>query len=525
MGGSVFAQEQCEQTPEGIALRDERTAFTWVQLASIVRRGANKLLSMGAGRPMRVGVYAHNSAETAIAYLIALRAGMCSVPVNFHLTAEETAYILRDAGVSTLFVGPENAERGVVAARSAGASAVVGWRGAPGTTPFEAWLEGATDAEPPSDMPALPHLHYTSGTTGRPKGVETPPTMFPQGATVAEAFSAFRMDVRRAGFSGPALAVAPLYHTSPLRAVRALAGGSALVSTDRFDAEGMLRLVEEHRIGSINLTPTHFVRLLGLPEDVRKKYDLSSLKIVRHTGAPCPVHVKRAIIDWLGPIVVEVYGATESGPTTSINSEEWLAHPGSVGRCIPPFTVEVRSESGEPMPAGEVGVLYFRDRTRRGIIYANDPEKTAQAHVEPGVFTLGEMGYVDEEGFVYLTDRISDMIVSGGVNIYPAEIENVLLEHPAVHDVAVIGVPNDEMGEEVWAILVLEKGATSPAESELEALCRGRLAGYKRPRQYRFVEDIGRNALGKVNKRDLRKRFAGADIAGPRQLAPRAGGG
>jgi acyl-CoA synthetase (AMP-forming)/AMP-acid ligase II len=218
------------------------------------------------------------------------------------------------------------------------------------------------------------------------------------------------------------------------------------------------------------------------------------------------------MIEWLGPIIIEVYGATESGPTTSISSEEWLKHPGSVGRCIPPFEVEVRSEQGEVLPQGEVGVLYFRDKTGRGIRYLNDAQKTASAHIAPGVFTLGEMGYVNAEGYVYLTDRISDMIVSGGVNIYPVEIEHVLMEHPGVQDVAVIGVPHEEMSEEVMALIVTREDRETPSRAEMDAFCRARLAGYKRPRHYAFVDDVGRNALGKVNKKALRVAVLSGDL-------------
>lgn len=501
----LFASEQCAANPGGTAVVDERARFTWLELARAVRRGANQLLALRRQEPMRVAVYGGNCVEAAVAYLTALRAGVSSVPVNFHLTAEETAYILGDAGVEVLFVGPENAERGLAAARAASVPLVVGWRSSlSGITPFEAWIESGGDAEPEGGMHAWPHLHYTSGTTGRPKGVETPPNMFPENVTVAQAFAEFEAEVKGFAFNGPSLAVAPMYHTSPLRAVRLLAGGAPLVTMDRFDAECVLRMIETYRVSNINMTPTHFVRLLALPESTRRKYDLSSLRRIRHTGAACPSHVKRAMIEWLGPVLVEVYGATESGPTTSITSEEWLAHPGSVGRCVAPFTAEVRSEEGALLAPGEVGVLYFRDATGRGIRYFNDAEKTARAHIAPGVFTLGEMGYVDEDGFVYLTDRISDMIVSGGVNIYPVEIENALMEHPAVHDVAVIGVPHEEMGEEVMALLVLEPNAAEPTRAELDAFCKERLAGYKRPRRYKAVKEIGRNALGKINKRNLR---------------------
>lgn len=501
----MFVEQPNLSLSDGSVLVDERGRMSWGELTNKVRRGANALLALTDGQPQRVAVFARNSSETALAYIAALRAGLSSVPVNFHLTVDEAAYIFQDSGAEVLFVGPENAAVGLEAARRVGIQHVIGWRTSmAGVVSFESWLDAASDAEPPSHMPALPHLHYTSGTTGKPKGVETPPNMFPEGATVAEAFAVFAKEARTTA-GGVNLAISPLYHTSPLRAVRALAGGAPLVSTDKFEAERMLQLVEEYKISAINMTPTHFVRLLALPEEVRARYDLSSLTRIRHTGAPCPVHVKRAMIEWLGPIIIEVYGATESGPTTSISSEEWLKHPGSVGRCIPPFEVEVRSEQGEVLPQGEVGVLYFRDKTGRGIRYLNDAQKSANAHIAPGVFTLGEMGYVNAEGYVYLTDRISDMIVSGGVNIYPVEIEHVLMEHPGVQDVAVIGVPHEEMSEEVMALVVAREDRNAPSREELDALCRSRLAGYKRPRHYAFVDDVGRNALGKVNKKALRE--------------------
>jgi long-chain acyl-CoA synthetase len=504
----IFAAEQCADNPDGIALCDERTSLSWRALAASVNRGANALAALNLPAPARVAIYAPNSAETIIAYLAALRAGVSSVPVNFHLIAEETAFILRDSGASVLFVGPETAESGMEAARLAGVAQVIGWRtNTSGVQDFEAWLAAAGAAEPAADMPAPPHLHYTSGTTGKPKGVEAPPNMFPANVNVAEAFASFAEEVRAAGFAGPALAVGPLYHTSPLRAVRLLAGGAPLLSMERFDAEATLAAIARHRVSSINMTPTHFVRLLDLPAAVRAKYDISSVRRIRHTGATCPVHVKRAMIEWFGPVVVEVYGATESGPTTSITSEEWLARPGSVGRAIAPFEAQVRSEAGELLGPGEFGVLYFKDNSGHGLRYYNDAKTTANAHIEPGVFTLGEMGHVDADGYVYVTDRASDMIVSGGVNIYPAEIEQGLMQHPAIHDIAVIGAPNAEMGEEVLALVVLAPGVAAPNREELDGFCRQHMAGYKRPRRYEFVADVGRNALGKVNKRALRRTF------------------
>ena len=346
---------------------------------------------------------------------------------------------------------------------------------------------------------------YTSGTTGRPKGVELPPTMFAGGGTMTEHVDA----LGRSAFAGLGthLVVGPMYHTGPLSGVRLLAAGVPVVVLGRFDAENVLRSIETHRIETTVMVPTHFIRLLALPQEVRDRYDVSSLRLVAHTGASCPIDVKHKMIEWFGPVLQDSYGATEVGTTCTISSAEWLEHPGSVGRAVPPFRAIVIDEHDEEVPAGIEGRLFFEDATGRGVIYPGDPEKTAGAHLRPGVFTLGEIGYVTDDGFVYITDRFSDLIVSGGVNIYPAESEQVLVEHPKVADVAVIGVPNQEMGEEVKALVVPADPAEPPAADELISWCRERLAGYKCPRSVEVVETVGRTAMGKVNKRALRKPF------------------
>lgn len=251
------------------------------------------------------------------------------------------------------------------------------------------------------------------------------------------------------------------------------------------------------------MVPTHFVRLLALPPEVRERYDVSSMEYVAHTGASCPIDVKRAMIDWWGPVFLEAYGASEVGTTCSIDSEEWLAHPGSVGRSDPPFEALIVDEDGRELPSGEEGRLYFRDATGRGVVYFNDPEKSAAAHLAPGVFTLGEMARMDADGYVYITDRFSDTVVSGGVNLYPAEAENVLIEHPSILDVACIGIPDPEMGESLHA-LVIPVAGTAPTSEELIDWCRERLSAFKCPRSVEFVDDLGRNAMGKISRRALR---------------------
>jgi long-chain acyl-CoA synthetase len=450
-----------------------------------------------------------NSAETVINYVACLEAGISSVPVSFHLTPSEAAYIIRDSGAVAVLVGPETLESGMNAAAEAGVNSVIGWRCPPreGLIRWEDWIADASDAAPDPNAKPLPHLHYTSGTTGRPKATETPPQYFPRVKTVQALAEALRPKAT----PSPGLVVGPLYHTGPLGMVRNLFAGSSLIVMQHFDAEQALALIEQHRVAGSVMVPTHFQRMLALPAEVRAQYDVSSMQRLAHTGAACPRDVKKAMIDWFGPVLVEAYGGTEAGSTTFISSPEWLARPGSVGKALPPFETEIYGEDGRILGPNEVGQVYFRDTSGHGIVYRGDPEKTAAAHIAPGVFTLGEMGYVDDEGYLFITDRVSDMIVSGGVNIYPAEAEHVLLRHPKVADVAVVAAPNAEMGEEARALVIPADPAAPPTAEELNAFCRESLAGYKCPRGYEMVDDIGRTAMGKVNKKALRQRFWPSD--------------
>lgn len=501
---SIASHRKAQECPTAMALADERQTLSWAQLDDILNRAGNALLALDLGQNRRVAVYSENSVETIIAHLAAIAVGVSTVPVNFHLTSAEVAYILTDSGADAVFVGPETAETAVRAAAHAGVGTVIGWRcgGEFPITQWDKWLADAAATEPATDMAPKPFLHYTSGTTGRPKATETPPASFAGGATVAEHFE--RLAAIPPLADGPALVVSPLYHTGPLASVRALGTGTPLVVLGRFAPEKTLSAIEQFRVTTSMMVPTHFQRLLKLPPEIRDTYDVSSLQFVGHTGAACPVDVKRQMIDWFGPVLLEAYGATEAGTTNAITSQEWLEHPGSVGKTQPPFELVVVDEDDRELGPGEVGQLYFRDTTGRGIVYANDPEKTRAAHREPGVFTLGEMGYYDDYGYVYITDRVSDMVVSGGVNIYPAEAEIVLVEYPGVADVAVIGVPHEEMGEELKALVVPSDPANPPDTDLLDRYCRGRLAGYKCPRSYDVVEDIGRNSMGKISKRNLR---------------------
>jgi long-chain acyl-CoA synthetase len=499
----AFSADLAERRPHEQALVDGERTLGWAEIDSTLNRVANRILAADLGPNDRVAVFAENSAETALAHLGCLLGGASTVPVNFHLAAAEAAYILEDSGTSILFVGPETAGRGLEAARIAGVGTVVGWGDVSGVdiVSWDAWLEAAADRDPPGTVRPRPNLLYTSGTTGRPKGTELPPTMFAGGDTMDDHLEALT-HARFADF-GPHLVVGPMYHTGPLSGMRILVAGTPSVILGRFDAEATLAAIDRHRTRSAVMVPTHFVRLLALPRDVRDRYDVSSMEYVAHTGAKCPDEVKRAMIDWWGPVFLEAYGASEVGTTCSIDSVDWLAHPGSVGRADPPFEALIIGEHGEPLPPGTEGKLYFRDATGRGIVYHNDPEKSAGAHLEPGVFTLGEMGRIDDDGFVYITDRFSDMVVSGGVNLYPAEVESFLIDHPAVDDVACIGLPHPEMGEEMRALVVVAPGH-APTEAEILAYCRERLSSFKCPRSVEFVDDLGRNSMGKISRRALR---------------------
>ena len=480
---------------------DRHGGATWAEVADAVLRLAAAIRRADLGHARRVLVVARNRPSTLIAHAAAALGEASSVPVNFHLTAGEIEYIVDQSDARLAFVD-STAEAATLDAVGGRPVTVVrlpddGVAGS-GLVDF---VDGCEPVDLHAGQRVLPNLLFTSGTTGRPKAVQLPPKTIGDSPDLA-GFLAFIGSHRLANL-GTHLVAGPLYHNGPLTAVRLLLCGVPVVVHARFDAEATLAAIESHRVETSIMVPTHFVRCLALPRDVRDRYDVSSLRSVAHTGGACPVDVKRAMIDWWGPVLSESYGGTESGTVCSINSAEWLEHPGSVGRTVAPFEALVVDDQGNAVPAGVEGRLYFRDTTGRGIVYEGDPVKTAEAHLSPGVFTLGEIGYVDADGFVYITDRFSDMVVSGGVNIYPAEAEQALHRHPAVADVACIGLVDDEMGERLVALVQLAPGALVTT-SELSAWCRASLAGYKCPKEFRFVAELPRNAMGKVDKRSLR---------------------
>ncbi len=506
-----FAKEYAEKNPEEIAIQDANQSLTWDQVDDVLNRCGSGLQSLDLGPDERVAVFAENSVETALANLGGLIGGASVVPVNFHLTGDEVKYILQDSGARVLFVGPETWERGIEAVKNSSVHTLVSWKVPPkdGMVDWVDWLSKADPGGLDQSVPPRPNLLYTSGTTGRPKGTDLPPTMFAGGETVEEHVLNYKTGFleRSGGEVGKQLVVGPMYHTGPLSATRNLIAGTPSVVLGRFNAEGTLAAIAKHKITSCLMVPTHFVRLLALPDDVKASYDVSSINAVSHTGSKCPVDVKQSMIDWFGPVFIEAYGASEVGSTCMITSEEWLQYPGSVGKALPPFVAKILDDEGNELPADTEGRLFFEDTTGRGVIYYNDPEKSAEAHIAPGVFTLGEIAYMNEDGYVFITDRFSDMVVSGGVNIYPAEAEQILIEHPAVLDVACIGVPNKEMGEELKALVIPKDDIENPSGEAVIAWCREKLSHYKCPRTLEFVDDLGRNTMGKINKRKLRSPY------------------
>jgi long-chain acyl-CoA synthetase len=498
--------DRAATAPEEPAIQsDGLGGATWAELSEAVLGLAAAIRDADLGPRRRAVVIAHNRPSTLVAHVAAALGEASTVPVNYRLTSSEIAYILGESGARLVFVDAET-EAAVLAAVDDPDIEVVRLpdRGLVGES-LDAFLDGRPPIELRPDQRVLASLLFTSGTTGHPKGVQLPPTTI--GAAGDLAGFVEHIGAHRLAKVGTHLVVGPLYHNGPLNAVRLLMTGVSVVVCYKFDPEATLAAIADHAIESSIMVPTHFIRMLAIPDEVRRAYDVSSLRLVAHTGSTCPVDVKHRMIDWWGPVFSESYGGTESGTVCSINSTDWLAHPGSVGRSVAPFQALVIDVDGSEAPPNTEGPLYFRDATGRGIIYEGDPAKTAAAHIAPGVFTLGEIGHIDDDGYVYITDRSSDMVVSGGVNLYPAEVEQVLIGHPGVDDIACIGLPDAVMGERLVAIVQLAPGALA-AEDELQAWCRKALAGYKCPKEFRFAKQIPRNPMGKLDKRSLRDAHA-----------------
>ena len=495
--------ERAEQQPDQVGLVDRTDPMSWSEVADRSVRMANALLEFGFPAESRLGVLGDNGGDTLLVYAAAGLAGVGAILLNFHQTAEEIEYVLRDGGARAIWASAEHVGTAAAAAARLGIPVLADVEG---SGPWRTLVDQAGTRRPPTDLPATADLIYTSGTTGRPKGVEFPSQPTPTVADRVELMGHHHM----AGL-GPHLVVGPLYHAGPHGSVGLLLTGSTVVVGGRFDAGFVLDAIAQHRIATTVTVPTHLVRLLGLPDERRRAADTSSLRMVSVTGSACPIPVMRAMIDWFGPVFLETYGASESGIISRIRSEEWVQHPGSVGRVNPPFHPLVLTEEGEPCPPGTDGVLYFADDTGRGIRYYKDPEKTAAAHRAPGTFTLGDVGHLDSDGYLYITGRVTDMVISGGVNIYPAECERVLAHHPSVRDVALFGVTDEEMGERLVGLVSVRDEATT---DDLIAFCREAIAGYKVPRHLVAVDEVPRSAMGKVDKAAARRTYLEVTGAG-----------
>ncbi|MGQ4615559.1 AMP-binding protein [Nocardia sp. R7R-8] len=492
----TFAADLARRRPGEIAVCDPARSLTWQQVDDWLRPAVNALLAKDLGPDRRVAILAANSAETLLGYVACTLAGASAVAVNAHLTPSETAYILGDSHARVVLCDNTTAPVAAEAARTVSIDTVVAWGDGPlpdGVTAWRDWCRD--DSEPRPDVAPRRTLVYTSGTTGKPKGVELPFTSWVGGASIDVHLQ--RLSENRMIPYGRHLVVGPLYHSGPLTGTRLLAGGAPVTVLGKFDAEATLRAIERDRIGSTIMVPTHFQRLLALPEQRRAAADISSLRYVLQVGAKCPAPVKEAMIEWFGPVLWESYGASEVGTTCMISAEEWLEQPGSVGRAVPPFEAFVLGDDGEPAPPGTEGPLWFRDTSGHGITYINGGRSGPE-------FTLGEIGRMNEQGYVWITDRLSDMVVSGGVNIYPAEVESALIRNPAVRDVACFGLPHEEMGEMLVALVVAADPDRPPTRAEVEQHARKLLAGYKIPKRMYLVDALPRTAVGKLDKRTMK---------------------
>lgn len=475
---------------------------TYRQLEDASNRMAQLLRGRGVTPGDGVAVLSPNRAEWFDIVWGALRTGCYVAPVSWHLTAAEAGYIVADCGARVLLADAALAE--TVAGMGADLDGVEVRLAVGGDIDgFERYEDAVArhPAEPVDDECEGTWMLYSSGTTGRPKGIKPP---LPLGALGEPTpFGALLSGLY--GFTADTvyLSPAPLYHAAPAgwTTMTQRLGGTAVVM-ETFDPRRFLELVERYRVTHVQMVPTHMVRLLKLPEDVRRAADLSSLQVVVHAAAPCPPDVKRAMIEWLGPIVYEFYSGSEGAGFCAIGPEEWLEHPGSVGRSLM-GTVHVLDEEGNELPVGEDGLVWFE--TQHRFEYHGDAEKTASAWNDRGWSTIGDIGHVDEDGYVYLTDRVGNTIISGGVNIYPREIEDVLITHPGVLDVGVVGRPDDDMGERVVAFVQPADGATAGDDlaDELVSWCRERLTHFKCPREVRIVEELPRLPTGKLLKRLL----------------------
>jgi len=479
------------------------------------RRIASGLAELGVGPGTCVAILMRNDIPYLEVSYAVMRLGAYAVPLNWHFKGEEIAYILADSAAKALFVHadllpavaghlPEDLPVFVVEPPPAVLAAyheAQPQASSVAATPYEDWI-AALPEHTAAPLPAPMSMIYTSGTTGQPKGVRRAA----QGPQASAELDAMRAIVYGLKPGIRALLPGPLYHSAPNSfGLKSGKLGGLLVLMERFDPEELLRIIEREKIDTAFLVPTMFIRLLKLPKAVRERYDVSSLRHVIHAAAPCPADVKTAMIEWWGPVIHEFYGSTESGPVSFANSEDALKKPGTVGRASPGARIRILDETGALLPAGQVGDIYSHISTYPDFTYHNKPAMRAEIERD-GFITSGDMGYLDADGYLFICDRRRDMVISGGVNIYPAEIENVLHALPGVHDCAVFGIPDREYGEALMAVVEPQDGATLCPES-IRAHLVEHLANYKVPKTVEIRHGLPREDSGKIFKRRLREAY------------------
>ena len=488
--------------PEAPAVYSSSGDRTFAELNARCNQLAQALRQRGLAAGDAVALMCANRAEFAEVFWATRRAGLRITAINWRLTGEEAAYIVDDCDARA-FIVDARFQAAALHAQVGASRAIVRIALGGEIAGFENY-ESVLRSHDPVDIPD-PRLGtsmlYTSGTTGRPKGVYRSVT------PVAAAITTTAADYRPG--ESVHLCTGPLYHAAPLSFSLAIPGayGAAVVMMDAWDSERALQLTEAQRVTHTHMVPTMFHRLLSLPAAVRNRYDISSLSFILHGAAPCPVAVKHALIDWVGPIVHEYYAATE-GVGTYVDSPTWLTRPGTVGKPDAPDHIRIMDAGGRELPPNEAGLVYMKAPEHGRFVYYKDDSKTRKAY-RGDYYTLGDIGYLDDAGYLFLTDRSAHLIISGGVNIYPAESEAVLLSHPAIADVGVIGIPNAEWGEEVKAVAMLQSDYTASPELAVELLeyCRSRLAHFKCPRSIDFVASLPRYDNGKLYKERLREKY------------------
>jgi len=497
------------EAPQALAVTEVETGRTVSrgELAESTHRLVHGLRRRGLSANDVIAGVMDNRIESLEVFLAALQAGLYFVPINYHLTEDEIAHILKDCGAKAVFTVSKFADR--VRSGAQGAKIDSSLRfcigGSPGFVEYDTVKSGESGDEPEDRSMGL-MMTYTSGTTGNPKGIKRPAS----GSNPDEVGVLWSHPMEIFGISeGPNvhLVQSPYYHTAVLVYVNAsLQYGNSVVLMNDWDAENILRNIEKYRITTSHMVPTHFHRLLKLSSEIRSKYDLSSLRYVIHGAAPCAIETKKAMIEWLGPVVHEYYGASEGGGTT-VNSEDWLRYPGTVGRTYPGAQIKILDDDGNEVPTGQHGLVWMLSGAF-AFKYHNAPEKTASSSRD-GFFTVGDIGNVNDEGFLFLHGRASDIIITGGVNIHPSEIEAVMQQHPQVADVAVFGLPDPEWGESIHCVVQLVAGTqgTDQLASDLVSFCSERLAKFKLPRRIDFTESLPRDPNGKLYKRLLKDKY------------------